>query len=258
VALPDRPDGPDTPRSREGGTLAGIDVAVLAGGLGTRLRGVLDDTPKVLAPVGADGRPFLAHLLDRLTAAGVTRVVLCLGHLADRITGWLAGDRPAAWPEVVCVVEPRPLGTAGALRFARGALGSDPVLVLNGDTILDADLVAFAAAHAQAGTDASVLCVRVPDAIRYGQVEVGPGGLIRRFTEKRPGAGTINAGAYLFSRRFLDRLEATGARSLERDALETAPPGTLYAHVTDAGFLDFGTPESLAAAGQLSPQWPPT
>ena len=231
--------GPEEP-------LAGIDIAVLAGGLGTRIRGVLGDTPKVLAPIA--GRAFLGHLLDRLSAGGARRVVLCLGHLADRVSAWL--DREEAHDELdlVCRVEPRPLGTAGALGHARGDLRSGTVLVMNGDTFTDADLHAFVAAHRRSGAEASILCVEVDDAARFGRVEVGSDGRIRRFVEKAPGSGTINAGVYLFSSAFLDRLVADGAVSLERDVLEAAAPGTLHAHVVKARFIDIGTPDSLAAA----------
>ncbi|NYZ15429.1 NTP transferase domain-containing protein [Azospirillum sp. RWY-5-1] len=237
----------DTPKTGAG--LAGVDIAVLAGGLGTRIRGVLGDTPKVLAPVG--GRAFLGHLLDRLAAAGAQRVVLCLGHLADRVTGWLDANPAPPGLTVVCGIEPRPLGTAGALAHLRSSFHSDPVLVLNGDTFVDADLAAFRAAHGRSGAEASVLCVAVEDAARYGRVEIGADGRIQRFAEKQPGSGTINAGVYLFSAALLDRIVADGAVSLERDVLERAPPGTLNAHVTTGRFIDIGTPESLAAAADV-------
>lgn len=229
--------------------LADIDVAVLAGGLGTRIRGVLGDTPKVLAPVA--GRAFLGHLLDYLTGYGARRVVLCLGHLADRVTAWLAQGGACRSLNVVCQIEPRPLGTAGALGYVRGELRSGTVLVVNGDTFIDADLRAFVAAHRLSGAEASVLCVEVEDAARFGRVEVGPDCRVRRFVEKAPGRGTINAGVYLLSAAFLDRFIAAGAVSLERDVLEKMPPGSLNAHIAKARFVDIGTPESLAAAAKV-------
>jgi len=223
-----------------------IDVAVLAGGLGTRIRGVLGDTPKVLAPIA--GRAFLGHLLDHLALYGTRRVVLCLGHLADRVTAWLAQGDARHSLDVVCEIEPQPLGTAGALRFVRDELKTDPILVMNGDTFLDADLRAFVAAHRLSGAEASVLCVDVEDAARYGRVDIGADGRVVRFAEKAPGRGTVNAGVYLFSAAFLDRLAAGEAVSLERDVLERLPPGTLHAVVVHGRFIDIGTPDSLARA----------
>lgn len=225
---------------------AGIDVAVLAGGLGSRIRDVLGDTPKVLAPVA--GRPFLGHLLDRLAGFGARRVVLCLGHRADRVTAWLAQVNVDDAPEILCRIEPRPLGTAGTLGNAHDALRSDPVLVMNGDTFLDADLGAFVAAHRASKAEASVLCVEVEDGARYGRVELDVNCRIGRFVEKAPGRGMVSAGVYLFSAAFLDRFVRAGAVSLERDVLEQAPVGTLHAHVVRGRFIDIGTPESLAAA----------
>ncbi|WP_448191812.1 nucleotidyltransferase family protein [Azospirillum sp. sgz301742] len=224
--------------------MSDIDVAVLAGGLGTRIRGVLGDTPKVLAPIA--GRAFLGHLLDHLAQYGTKRVVLCLGHLADRVTAWLAQGGHAL--DVVCEIEPQPLGTAGALRFVRDELKTGAVLVMNGDTFLDADLRAFVAAHRLSGAEASVLCVEVEDAARYGRVDIDAAGRVVRFAEKSPGRGTVNAGVYLFSAAFLDRLAASDAVSLERDVLERLPPGTLHAVVVHGRFIDIGTPDSLARA----------
>jgi mannose-1-phosphate guanylyltransferase len=231
------------------GVLDRIDVAILAGGLGTRLRNVLGDTPKVLAPVA--GRAFLGHLLDHLARFGAQRVVLSLGHKADRVTAWLAQGDSHHSLDVVCEIEPEPLGTAGALRFVRGELRSDPVLVMNGDTFVDADLRAFVAAHRLSGAEASVLCVQMEDTGRYGRVEIGDDGYVVRFQEKTPGSGIINAGVYLFSARFLDRLAASPATSLERDVLEQAAAGTLLGHITRGRFIDIGTPESLAGAAAV-------
>lgn len=226
--------------------LSDIDVAVLAGGLGTRIRGVLGDTPKVLAPIA--GRAFLGHLLDHLAQYGTKRVVLCLGHLADRVTAWLARGDTRHSLDVVCEIEPSPLGTAGAIRFVRDELKTNLVLVMNGDTFLDADLRAFVASHRLSGAEASVLCVEVEDAARYGRVDIAADGHVVRFAEKAPGRGTVNAGVYLFSAAFLDRIAASDAVSLERDVLETLPSGTLHAVVVQGRFIDIGTPESLARA----------
>src|ERR1700740_2891873 len=94
--------------------IADIDALILAGGLGSRLAGVLGDIPKVLAPV--EGRPFLDYQLDYLMGEGVRKVVLSLGHRAEVVLAHLAQNKSAV--PVETVVEPRPLGTAGAITFA--------------------------------------------------------------------------------------------------------------------------------------------
>jgi len=232
-------------------SLEGIDVVVLAGGLGTRLRTVLGDRPKVLAPVG--GRPFLDHLLARLAAEGAGRVILSLGHLAKSVLRHLeTGHQPLP---VLASVEPKPLGTAGAIRFVAARLQGDPVLVMNGDTWLDCDFGAFLTAHRAAGRTASLLCVAVDDVERYGSVEVAADGSLARFVEKDParsGRGLINGGIYLFSAAALDDLARMPGPSLERDFLGLLPPGSIHAHVAaGAAFIDIGTPESLAAAAAV-------
>lgn len=231
--------------------LANIDVAILAGGLGTRLSSVLPDTPKVMAPLGR--RPFLDFLLEALTTQGARRIVLCLGVRAQSVIDYL--KRCDYSPlEIHCSVEPQPLGTAGALAFALPQFRSNPVLVMNGDTWAEADLKAFVAAHAQAGAPASILCAEVADARRYGRVEVDANGRVTRFEEKSAGAasaGWVNAGVYLVDRSLLNQMSSERSQSLERDVFEALPPGTLYAHCGAASFLDIGTPESLAKADEL-------
>ena len=231
------------------GSLASIDIAVLAGGLGTRLRSVLGETPKILAPVG--GKPYLDHLLAWLAGYGARRVVLCLGFRAEMVLDYLK-RHPFPGIEVATSVEAQPLGTAGGLRLALPLLRSDPVLVMNGDTFVDADLAAFAQAHRQARAAASVLCASVPSTARYGRLDLDDAGRIARFREKDPGdtgPGAINAGLYLFSRAWLNDFGRSQGPSLERDVFATAPAGTFTAiPAGDVAFVDIGTPESYAEA----------
>jgi len=227
--------------------LDGIDVAVLAGGLGTRLRGVLGDRPKLLAPIG--GITYLDCLLAWLARFGARRVVLSLGHLAGPVLAHVA-HRPASGIEIVTLVEPAPCGTAGALRFIRHALRTDPVLLLNGDSYVDADLCGLIERHRMGAAEATLVATWVPDAGRYGALDLGPDGKVVAFAEKRPGAGPghINAGAYALSRSFLDRVERAPGTSLERDVLAALAPGTLSALVGSYRFIDIGTPAELARA----------
>jgi mannose-1-phosphate guanylyltransferase len=169
--------------------------------------------------------------------------------------------------EIATSVEPGPLGTGGALRLCLPLLRSDPVMVANGDSFAEADLGAFLAAFAASGAPAGLVAVEVPDAARYGRLELSPpadggdgGGPRRvlRFAEKDPslaGPARINGGLYLFRRGLLEeRLPPAGAAgSLERDLLErlAGPAGSLAAFPADGRFVDIGTPESLAAAAEV-------
>jgi len=231
--------------------LATLDAAILAGGLGTRLAGVLGDAPKVLAPVG--DAPYIAFLLDWLARSGLRRIVFCLGHRAGAVEDWLARNQRHGMA-ITSVREPEPAGTAGALGHARASLNSDPVLVLNGDSFVDGDFADFLADYHASRAAASVLCARVANAARYGSVDVNADGWIERFAEKDPLSnrpGLINAGVYLFSQSFLDSILARGAVSLERDVFAGAPRGTLRGYPASGTFHDIGTPESLAAAASV-------
>jgi mannose-1-phosphate guanylyltransferase len=223
-------------------TEPGLEAVILAGGLGTRLGGALGNLPKTMAPVA--GRPFLARLLDQLAAEGVGRVLLCLGHRAGPVL-----DRLASAPlPVEAIVEPRPLGTAGALRLALPRLGARPALVLNGDSWIDAPLAAFLSAHRRAGATGSLLCVEVEYGGRYGRVERDAGGRVVRFHEKdesERGPALVSAGRYLFEQPILDRLVADNHPSLENGLFQALPPGTLHTHAVSACFFDIGTPASL-------------
>ena len=130
---------------------------VLAGGLGTRLRGVVAAVPKVLAPVG--GRPFLAHLLERLARGGVRHVVLCTGYRAAQVESAIGAE--FAGMEISYSVEPEPLGTAGALRLAAAHARTETLLVLNGDSFLALDYAAFLDAHRVRGARASMAVVHL-------------------------------------------------------------------------------------------------
>ena len=177
--------------------LASIDVLVLAGGLGTRIRPVLGDTPKLLAPIG--GRPYLWHLLEWLRKFGARRIVLGLGYGADAVLDYLRAQ-PAAGLDVVRPWSNLPPLAPQARSVSRGRrLRSDPVLVLNGDTFVNADLCALLARQPETSALGTLLCVDVDDAGRYGRLMIDDSGRIKGFAEKDPsfrGAASVSGGVY--------------------------------------------------------------
>ena len=226
--------------------LASVTAAILAGGLGTRLRSVVADRPKVLAEIR--GRPFLAYLLDQLAAAGVRTVVLCTGYLDEQVQATF-GDAYGNL-RLVYSQESSPLGTAGALRLALPLLESDPVMVLNGDSYCDTGLNEFVAWHLNGDRVGSLLLTWVEDTSRYGTVAVGEDGKVLGFHEKQgvPQPGWINAGVYLLSRELLNSIPADQEVSIEREVFPAWVGRGLRAYQVRAPFVDIGTPESYAEA----------
>jgi len=225
-----------------------LTVVLLAGGFGTRIRDLHPDVPKPMISVA--GEPFLEWALRYWQSQGVSRAILSLGHLAPVAETWLQ-SRHSAHFEALTVTEPRPMGTAGAVRFAASqAELSDPFVVANGDSLVAAATQPAQQWLASGEADGVVLGVRVPDASRYGSLSISADGRLLGFREKQPGAGVINAGVYFFRLSLLDRFPEKTPLSMELDVF----PALLDAGVNlrvlavDAPFLDIGTPQSLAEA----------
>ena len=229
--------------------LSHITAAILAGGLGTRLRPVVADRPKVLAEVG--GRPFIFYLLDQLAAVRVRQVVLCTGYLAHQvrdILGETYGPMNLLYSQ-----EPSPLGTGGALCYALPLLESETVLVLNGDSFCEANLRAFCLVHRLRGAKVSLLLAEVTDTGRFGWVELDGEGRITSFREKgkATGSGWVNGGSYLINRALLETIPTQQIVSLEQDIFPAWIGRGLYGFRIDGRFLDIGTPESYTAAEEF-------
>ena len=223
------------------------DVLVLAGGLGTRLRAVVSDRPKPMAPI--HGRPFISYLLAQIATCGFRRAVLCVGHRAERVEE-LLGPRPKNL-EIVLSREEKPLGTAGALGLAAPHLRSPRALVLNGDSFVDTDLARFGAWAVESSYEAALVAVRVEDPGRYGALELTGEDQVGGFREKQASGkpGWINAGIYMISRPLLAGIPSDRPSSLEADLFpDWARRGTLGAWRVEGRFIDIGTPESYAAA----------
>lgn len=225
---------------------------VLAGGLGTRLRSVLADRPKVLAPVA--GAPFLVHLLRQLERSGVREVVLATGHGGDQVEAFLA-RAPWRGGEVRCVREEEPLGTGGALAFAMREAGIDrPFLALNGDTFFGGDLRQLD----QHDGPVLLALARVPDARRFGRVALADGAdpvRVEGFEEKgfATGPAWINAGVYRIDPDALTGIVPDTFVSFERDVMPAlVVRGTVSAvRFPEAPFLDIGTPEDYDRAAAV-------
>jgi D-glycero-alpha-D-manno-heptose 1-phosphate guanylyltransferase len=222
--------------------LATTPVVILAGGEGTRLSPAVPDLPKIMAPIAR--RPFLFWLLRDLERQGARRIVLALGYRAEQVLDYLQGFLPVTL-DIATVVEDRPLGTGGALRFAaeRQQLAG-PLFVLNGDTWIEDGLVQLAATPAARPT---MGLVEVADSARYGSVLL-ENDCIVAFREKgASGPRLVHAGLDLLPSALLARLPQAPA-SLERDLLEPlAAEGALDGRRLAGRFVDFGQPDDYKA-----------
>jgi NDP-sugar pyrophosphorylase family protein len=214
---------------------------VLAGGLGTRIAGLFPDLPKSMIPVA--GKPFIDRLIERLHGF---EVVLCAGHRADALVDHLKGRN------VQVVIEETPLGTAGALVFARRAIAHDDetFLALNGDTYAEFDPGTLLAHHRALDADATVACYRVDEAEARGTVEI-EGERLSGFREKASqGPGWVSGGVYALEPRALHGVSSVEATSLELDVFPAliARGSVIGAWRAPGHFWDMGTPEGLRAA----------
>jgi D-glycero-alpha-D-manno-heptose 1-phosphate guanylyltransferase len=221
-----------------------MEAIVLAGGFGTRLRAVVADVPKPMAPVA--GRPFLEILLTSLARKGFKRVVLSLGFMAETVVGHFGATY--AGMELVYTIEDTPLGTGGAIRAALAHCHGEQVCVLNGDTYLDLEAAALLALW-DARREPIIVARSVADTARYGRLHVSEG-RVRRFAEKgEAGPGLINAGCYVLPRDILDGFPLGRPFSFETEFLAQAVGARdVSVFVSEGHFIDIGIPEDYARA----------
>ena len=230
-------------------------AVILVGGAGTRLRPLTDTRPKPMMPLV--DRPFVAHQLDLLRRHGVTDVVFSCGYRPDALRAHF-GDGAAAGVRLRYVVDPEPLGTAGAIKNAEPELDGRAFLVLNGDILTDLDVDAVAASHRGTGGEGTVVLTPVADPSAFGLVRLYPDASVEAFLEKpapevlRPGEPyRINAGTYLLEPSVLERIPAGRSCSIEREVFPAlAAAGTLYGFPSEAYWRDIGTPGSYLAANR--------
>lgn len=229
--------------------LSSVTAAVLAGGLGTRLRSAVADRPKVLAEVR--GRPFLTYIFDQLVNAGVQQVVLSTGYLGGMVCAMFGGSYDKL--RIVYSQESLPMGTAGALRLALPLFESDTVLVMNGDSFCDISLSSFWDWHCHHEDCGSLVVVSVTDVRQSGSIELSSEGKVLSFKEKCSPRklGWINAGVYLLPSSFIEMIPRDGPVSLEHAMFPFWIGKGLYGYQSEGKLLDIGTPESYGTAEQF-------
>ena len=223
-----------------------MKAILLAGGKGTRLRPLTLHTPKPIVPIF--DRPFLHYQLDQLKRVPeIDEAILSLNYQPRRIEE-IFGDGHEAGLHLRYVVEPAPLGTAGAIRYAGDQL-RESVVVFNGDVMTGIDLSAVIALHRERKARATIVLTPVENPTAYGLVETDKAGNIQRFLEKpNPDeitCNTINAGIYVLEPETFDRIPKDVPWSIERSFFPSLiERGETFVAYTDTGYwIDIGTPE---------------
>lgn len=224
------------------------NAIILAGGFGTRLQTIVSDLPKPMAPV--NGEPFLNYQLRYLKHFGIKKVILSVGHLAEKIQDHYGTFFNGL--EISYAIETTPLGTGGGIRLALEHCTDKDPLVLNGDSFFDIDLRHFSDRHRIEASQISLALRKVKDAARYGTIETDTDNRIISFREKNrlPGPGLINGGIYILNRELY--LAVTPDRtmfSIEKDLFEKyLSKFVIKGFEFEGYFIDIGIPEDYAKA----------
>ncbi|MBV9092606.1 MAG: NDP-sugar synthase [Streptosporangiaceae bacterium] len=227
-----------------------LEAILLVGGQGTRLRPLTLSAPKPLLPTA--GVPFLAHLLARVAAGGVTHVVIAACYKAEMFAACF-GDGSAFGLSIDYVTEEVPLDTGGGIRNAAGSLRggdpADPVVVLNSDVLSGHDLGAQVDLHRKTDAAVTLHLVPVPDPSRFGCVPTDASGRVTAFLEKTPNPVTnqVNAGCYVFRRDVIQSIPAGRRVSVERETFPSliATGAVVMGYPEAAYWLDVGTPAAF-------------
>lgn len=218
-----------------------MKAIILAGGMGTRLRGVISEVPKPMALVG--GKPFLEYIVLQLRDWGICEIVLSVGYKKEIIKDWF-GNGSSFDMHVTYAEEDEPLGTGGAVKEAISMTDGSSFIVMNGDSYFNVDLTDLITDHADKPAIITMSLACVHDRRRYGGVEVDEAGRVIDFQRKGSyESGLINGGIYCIDRNLVNYIP-DGHVSLEGDVLpRIQEENRLYGRVFDGFFVDMGLPE---------------
>lgn len=219
------------------------DVLILAGGFGSRLKSVTGDLPKPLADI--HGRPFLEVLLSNLEKFPISNVYLSLFYQNELIISIF--EKKSFDFNLHFIVEPEPMLTGGAIKFASKFIVSDNFIVLNGDTYTDLDLTNFYNSYVNLNSSISIASVHVQDISRYGEI-ISDNSILTKFVEKGgSGMGFINSGTYLINRNFIVNVDYD-IFSLEEYIGKFHKNLTIFVYNFNGYFIDIGIPYDYKVA----------
>jgi D-glycero-alpha-D-manno-heptose 1-phosphate guanylyltransferase len=218
-----------------------MDAIILAGGLGTRLKEVIKDVPKPMAPV--NGKPFLQYILDWLSSYPVKKIILSVGYKYEAIKDYF-GDNYGNIP-IEYAIENEPLGTGGGVKKALKKTTEDNVVIINGDTYFPININELLEFHIANRSSVTIALKRMGNFDRYGSISI-TGNVITKFEEKRYcKSGLINGGIYMLNKEITNLIQNYPDKfSFEKDLLEKGlGTGFVQGIVFDESFIDIGIPE---------------
>jgi D-glycero-alpha-D-manno-heptose 1-phosphate guanylyltransferase len=227
------------------------EAVILAGGLGTRLRDIVDEIPKSMAPVNR--KPFLEYVLDHLSLYGFKRIILATGYKNESIAAYFSNSWKGI--ELFYSVEEEPLGTGGAILLASSHSLSENIFVVNGDTLFSVDIDKMEKFFSKDNPVMTLALKPMTNFKRYGSVTLD-GERIVSFNEKKfCREGVINGGVYILNRKWFIKNAPGEKFSFEKDIMEKrAGQDIITGYISDAYFIDIGIPEDyLRASSELIP-----
>lgn len=224
------------------------DVVILCGGLGTRLRPVVSDHPKILAKIKE--KAFLDILIDNLTEQGFTSIILCVGYLKEQIKNHFNSDSDYS---ITFSEEEQPLGTGGAIKKAKPLIKSNPFFVMNGDSICNINFREFFKFHINKKGILSIVLARTEKVQDFGSVVLDSSQRITSFKEKSACTNEclVNAGIYLMQKEVFPYMPSQNHFSLEYDFFPRLIKDKCYGFITESELTDIGTPERYEKAINL-------
>lgn len=226
------------------------EAIVLAGGLGTRLKGVINDIPKPMAPIGE--QPFLEYLLSYLNNSGITHVILAVGYKHEVISDYFGKQYKNI--ALSYAIEHEPMGTGGGIANALKYAKTEELFLLNGDTFFEVDLKELSNFHAKNNAELSLSLKAFKNFDRYGTVEL-ESNKINSFKEKQSvKEGFINGGVYIINKVLFNQDHLGEKYSFEQDIMEKAiGQFAVYGKVSSGYFIDIGIPEDYNIAQKELP-----
>lgn len=222
------------------------EAIILAGGLGTRLRSVVPELPKCMAPV--NGKPFIAYAIEHLKNEGIEKFIFSLGYKHEYFTDFLAEQFSTLTYQLS--IEEEPLGTGGAIQFACNKVTEKNIIVTNGDTLFKANIDQLSSFHHQHNADCSLSLKPMNNFERYGVVELNESNAVSSFQEKKfYEKGLINGGVYALNvEQFLNK-NLPEKFSFEKDYLEKYyTEEKMFGLIQDEYFIDIGIPADYEKA----------